>query len=54
MLGSSRPDEARYGEGAEADSGAGSGSSGRIPSFLFLSVLAWDGLSFSLFICQRG
>ena len=23
-------------------------------SFLFLSVLAWVGLSFSFFICQRG
>jgi len=52
--GSSRPDEGRYGAGAEADSGAGSGGSGRIPSFLFLFGLVWVGLSFSLFICQRG
>jgi len=39
--GSSRPNEWRYGAGAEADSGAGSGGSGLI-SFLFCS-----GLSFS-------
>jgi len=51
--GCSRPDEGGYGAGAEADSEAGSGS-GRIPPFLVLSVLAWVGLLFDPFICQRG
>jgi len=54
MSGSSHPANERYGAGAEADSGVGSGGSGRIPSFRFLSVPVWVGLSFSLFICQWG
>jgi len=38
----------RYGAGAEADSGAGSGGSGRIPSFLFFSFPFCSGLGGSI------
>jgi len=38
----------RDGEGAEADSGAGSGGSGRIPSFHFFSFPFCSGLGRSI------
>ena len=51
--GSSRPDEGRYGAGAEADStdsGAGGGGNGFISYISFLSFIFY----LLSFICQRG